>query len=180
MKRVLKILAAFLVVALPGCSTMQVNYDYDPQTDFSSMNTFDWHPVPPGENLNQMVVKQVRSEVAQQLEEKGLRGSTEKPDFLIVIYGGRVSKVDIVDWGYSYGGPGRYERYGPYSTSRRIDVQEYEEGTLLLDFVDTDTKGLIWRSMATDALDAQATPKDREKQIQEAVTKILAKYPPAR
>jgi hypothetical protein len=59
-------------------------------------------------------------------------------------------------------------------------VQEYEEGTLVLDFVDADTKGLVWRGVATDALDAHATPEDRGKQIQEAVTKILAKYPPAR
>jgi hypothetical protein len=178
MKIVLKILAAFLVVALPGCSTMQVNYDYDPQTDFSSMNTFDWHPVPQGASVNEMIVQQVRGEVTQQLVGKGLKSDKENPDFRIAIHGGTVAKLDVVDWGYSYGGPGRYGRYGPYSTSRRIDVHEYEEGNLVLDFVDTDTTELIWRGTATDALDANATPEERRKQIKEAVTKILAKYPP--
>jgi len=180
MKILLKIFAACLVVGMIGCSTMRVNYDYDPETDFSSMKTFDWHPAPQGERGNELVVKQVRSEVTQQLEGKGLKSGKENPDFLIAIHGGKVAKLDIVDWGYSYGGPGRYGRYGPYSTSRRIDVQEYEEGTLILDFVDTDTKELIWRGTATDALDANATPEERRKQIQEAVTKILAKYPPPR
>jgi hypothetical protein len=178
MKRLFKILAAFLIVSMPGCYTMQVNYDYDPQTDFSSMNTFDWHPVPQRTTMNEMNVNQVRGEVVQQLEGKGLKGGEKKPDFLIAIHGGTVSKLDIVDWGYSYGGPGRYGRYGPYSTSRRIDVHEYEEGNLILDFVDTDSKELIWRGTATDALDADATPEERHRQIREAVTKILAKYPP--
>jgi hypothetical protein len=168
MKILLKILAAYLVVAMIGCSTLRVNYDYDPETDFSTMKTFDWHPVPPGGSVNDLVVKQVRGEVIQQLEGKGLKSGQEKPDFLIAIHGGKVAKLDIVDWGYSYGGPGRYGRYGPYSTSRRIDVQEYEEGTLILDFVDTDTKELIWRGTATDALDANPTPDERRKQIQEA------------
>ena len=180
MKILLKIFAACLVVAMIGCSTMRVSYDYDPQADFSSMNTFDWHPVPQGASVNEMIVQQVRGEVMQKLETQGLRCGEENPDFLIAIHGGKVSKLDVVDWGYSYGGPGRYGRYGPYSTSRRIDVHEYEEGNLVLDFVDTDTKELIWRGTATDALDADATPDERRKQIQEAVAKILAKYPPPR
>lgn len=180
MRALVTILAGCLVTTMIGCSTMQIRYDYDPQTDFSGMNSFDWHPVPPGENINHMVIKQVRGEIVQQLEKKGLKRGMENPDFLIAIHGGRVSRLDIVDWGFSHGGPGRYERYGPYSTSRRIDVHEYEEGNLVLEFVDTDTNELIWRGMATDALDAQATPEDREKQIQESVRKILTKYPPAR
>ena len=178
MRPFLTILSACLAAGLIGCSTLRVDYQYDPQTDFSSMKTFGWHPVPPTGSVNELVVKQVRGEVMQLLEGKGLKSGQENPDFLIAIHGGKVSKLDIVDWGYSYGGPGRYERYGPYSTSRRIDVHEYEEGNLVLDFVDTDTTELIWRGTATDALDANAPPEERRKQIKEAVTKIFAKYPP--
>jgi hypothetical protein len=180
MRQFLMILVACLAAGLIGCSTLRVDCQYDPQTDFSSMKTFGWHPVPPAGSVNELVVKQVRGEAMQLLEGKGLKSGQDNPDFLIAIHGGKVSKLDIVDWGYSNGGSGRYGRYGPYSTSRRIDVQEYEEGTLILDFVDTDTKELIWRGTATDALDANATPEDRRKQIRKAVTTILAKYPPPR
>jgi len=180
MKSFCIIFAACLVVAISGCSTMRVSYDYDPQADFSGMNTFDWHPAPQGASVNEMVVQQVRDEVKPQLEARGLTSGKQDPDFLIAIHGGTVAKLDIVDWGYSYGGPGRYGRYGPYSTSHRIDVHEYEEGNLVLDFVDSDTKKLVWRGTATDALDAHATPEERRKQIKEAITKILAKYPPSK
>jgi hypothetical protein len=178
MRKLLPLSAIFLVMGVAACSTMRISYDYDPQTDFSNRKTFGWYPVPGQEQEDELVIKQVKSEVNQQLESKGLKWEPEKPDFMIVIHGGKVSKVDIVDWGYSYGGPGRYGRYGPYSTSRRIDVHEYEEGSLILDFVNAESKELIWRGTATDALEPNDTPDERRKQIHEAVTKILRKYPP--
>ena len=59
-----------------------------------------------------------------------------------------------------------------------MDVHQYEEGTLILDFVDADAKELIWRGTATKALDSNPTPEKIEKNIGNVVAKILAKFPP--
>ncbi len=99
---------------------------------------------------------------------------SDKPDFLIAIYGESQLKTEVVDWGYS---PGRYGRYwGP----GRVDVYQYEEGTLILDCVDADLMELIWHGTATGAIEPNLSAEKRTKRINNAVAKILEKFPPDR
>ena len=73
----------------------------------------------------------------------------------------------------SFGG-GRYYGWG----GQNIDVHEYTQGTLILDFVDTKNKHLVWRGSAQGALPDNPTPEKIEKKINEAVAKLLEKFPP--
>ena len=83
------------------------------------------------------------------------------------------SKVQITNWGYSHPRYGRSWRDG-----HPIDVYEYEEGTLVLDFVDTKANEVIWRGYASAVTDPVLTPEAREKRINEAALKILENFPP--
>ncbi len=40
------LLSFFLLVFAAGCSTVSVNYDYDPKVNFTSLKTFNWLPNP--------------------------------------------------------------------------------------------------------------------------------------
>jgi hypothetical protein len=54
----------------------------------------------------------------------------------------------------------------------------YEAGTLLLDFVDARTSRVAWRGWAEGSLDAAIDDQARlERMIDEAVVKILARWP---
>jgi hypothetical protein len=53
-------------------------------------------------------------------------------------------------------------------------VQQYTEGTLIIDFVDARTKNLVFRGPAQAAVGSQAANANA---IQEAVTKIVAQFP---
>jgi len=47
-----------------------------------------------------------------------------------------------------------------------------------LDFVDAESKKMIWRGVAKAEVDDQSTPDEKEKLIKEAVQKILENFPP--
>ena len=98
--------------------------------------------------------------------------TSNNPDFLIAEHLGRKDKVQVMNWGYGYGPHGGYRGAGGIST------YEYEEGSLILDFVDTKSKKMIWRGVAkADVMNADS-PEKIEKLINEAVQKILKNFPP--
>jgi len=166
----------FLLVLASGCATVSVQHDYDTSVDFGVMKSYAWLKVPSGQELDDITIKRVKSAVDSQLALKGITISKDDPDFTIAVHGKIKNKVDTVDWGYRYG---RYDRYySGYGGSRRIDTYEYDEGTLLIDFVDAESGDLIWRGSGTGVLDPSASPEKREKGVNEAVAKILAKFPP--
>jgi hypothetical protein len=170
------VLMGILALTL-SCSTIRASYDYDPEVDFSLKVTYDWLPMGKAAPDRELIVKRVKSEVTQQLAQKGVTRSEDNPDFLIAVHGGKQTKLSVEDWGYSYGRD-RSGGYRPYRGGRVIDVYQYEEGTLILDFVDSGSKELIWRGSATGIMAPHPTPSQRGRKVQEAVTKILENFPP--
>ena len=57
-------------------------------------------------------------------------------------------------------------------------VDRYDEGTLILDIIAPDGKTLLWRGTATAQIDESAKPKKREAKINEAVGRMLKRFPP--
>jgi hypothetical protein len=166
-----------LLLVFTGCSTISVNYDYDVETDFTALKFFNWMPVTPEPGMNDLAVSRVKNAVNRSLQAKGFNLTQSDPDFMIAVHGGSQTKLDVVDWGYSYS---RYGRYGGghYGSGHRIDTYEYQEGTLILDFIDANAMQLIWRSSATAVVNPNSTPEQREQKVNEAVSKILHNFPP--
>ncbi len=74
---------------------------------------------------------------------------------------------------------GRRGSYGGMSVGMSTtDVREYTEGTLIIDFVDPKADQLIWRGTGQSRLSESKTPEERTENINEAVAKILAQFPP--
>ncbi|UCD56922.1 MAG: DUF4136 domain-containing protein [Candidatus Hydrogenedentota bacterium] len=166
-----------LSLLIIACSTISVSYDYDREADFTILKTYDWLPVPPEARADGLIVKRITNAVDRELEAKGFTMMPEAPDFHIAIYGERLTKLDIRDRGYDYG-PYRYRGYYWPEDRRRIEVYQYDEGTLILDLINAQTNELIWRGTATAVIDPYATPEQRDKRITEAVGKILSNFPP--
>ncbi len=125
----------FFIGFMVGCSTTyDVKHDYDRQVNFADLKTFDWIPVPEKAGINSLVVQRVKKAVNAELQAKGLMMASNSPDFLIAQHLGKKDKVQVTNWGYDYG-PRRGYRggyWGPGGTT----AYQYEEGSLILDFVD--------------------------------------------
>lgn len=184
MKAKMWLLVVALTVLTAGCSSISVRYDYDKTADFQSYKTYAWLPQPTTSTSgsarhaiqrNSLLDKRILAAVNTQMTEKGLRVDTEDPDLLLMYHTGVEDKVNVTDWGYSY--PYHYGGWY-YGGGRDIDVTYYQEGTLILDFIDGQSKELVWRGMATAALSSNPTPESSDKQINNAVAKMLNGYPP--
>jgi uncharacterized protein DUF4136 len=85
-----------------------------------------------------------------------------------------VMDVDHFGYGgyYGWGGWG-----GGFATST-VNVREIPVGTLMVDIVDSASKELVWRGVASDTVNPNAKPEKREKNINQAVAKLFKKFPP--
>jgi hypothetical protein len=116
--------------------------------------------------------------VDAQLQAKGRTQTAENPDFLIAMeLSGKSTYGGSTAVGMSVGIP--VGRAGTVNVGgAKSKPHEKKEGTLVLDFVDAKTKGLIWRSTATAELKGSASPEEQQQKINEVVAAMLKTFPP--
>jgi hypothetical protein len=168
-------LAVLALAAAAGCSGISTTTDYDPATDFSKYRTWAWMDSgPANEKIDPLTDGRIRTAVETQLIQQGYRKVEGNPDFAVKYHAAVQQKIEsrptTVSVGYGF-------RYGAVGLSSS-EVYTYNEGTLVLDFVDPKAKDLIWRGTAAGSVDPSRSPEERTARIQEAVAKILGRYPP--
>ncbi|MCZ6702693.1 MAG: DUF4136 domain-containing protein [Ignavibacteria bacterium] len=173
----MKILRTFLVfsvvVIITNCSSsINVMYDYDSEYDYTSLKTFKWILIEAPASISELRIKRFMNAINNELEAKGLELSTENPDFLIALHGMTQSKVSVNDWGY---GPGPYRRW----EIRDFDISTYEEGTILLDFVDGKSMELFWRGIGTRvAVEPNLSADEQIEKFSKIASDLLEEFPP--
>jgi hypothetical protein len=165
---------------LCGCASMQVKHSYDTEQDFSLLKTFEYLPQPEGAQTKEHVLELIKTSVTNQLSRKDIENTNFNPDMLVAIHTKVKSKTDIKDWGYEHHSHSILAGRDGYYGERILEINHYEEGTLILDFIKADTKHLIWRGIASDALPEKPGYDELRKLIDEAITKMLKDYPPSK
>lgn len=178
------VLSAALALVAAGCVGFPVESDYDPQADFSGYRSWYW--LPPRETGdpridNDLVAARIRRAIERTLSARGyVKTSTGEGDFGVGYHGFIQAKTDVrtIDRYYGYGrgwgmyGPG----YGGIATETYVD--QYDEGTLIIDIVDTRSHKLVWRGSTRGRVSDDTTPEERDERAQAAVDAILAEFPP--
>lgn len=159
---------ACVVLCVCACSAVTVSYDYDTGVDFSALETYAWQDVKRTIEMNDLVVRRVQQAVNRELQARGLRLVEEQPDFLITMHVHTRQRVEVTDWG----GPYRWWGYGG------VDAREYDEGILIIDFLDARDDRLVWRGTATGIVEPRLEPVERTAEINSAVARLLEKFPP--
>jgi hypothetical protein len=169
-----------LLLLASGCSSISTTTDYDPASvrKVDAYRTYAWLPTPQGADprvYNPLVGQRVMDAVDRELASRGYRKVDQNPDFNIGWHGAINQKLDVntVSSAYGYTWDPWYSPMGPYTT-----VNEYEEGTLILDVVDAPSNKLVWRGTAQAELSENPSEQQRQERTQEAVEKILEKFPP--
>ena len=172
-------LSLLLAVFLLSCSSsFETRYNYNKQQDFSALRTFAFLPAPKREGQNEIALGHIKASVTRELQRKGLALSEDQPDLLIAVYAGVSQAENLTDWGYSYTPYGPQWRASGYEQGGDIDVYEFEEGMLILDFLTPEEKLTVWRGIARGVLPAKRTPGEVEAIINDAVKAVLDNYPP--
>ncbi|TVP79377.1 MAG: DUF4136 domain-containing protein [Puniceicoccaceae bacterium] len=125
--------------------------------------------------LSPIVDRRIEQAIQRTLLAKGLSQDCDDPDFRVTFNTVTKTKTEINDLGV---GPAPFRRhpYYGYSGYSRIDINQYEEGTFIIDIIDNSSKELVWRGAYTKRLGWSA-PTDEE--VQKIVSDILKSFPPA-
>lgn len=183
MRPIRSLVAVLLAVALGGCSPFKVDTDYDRAFDFAAADTYAWIEAPAAPDVvrDDLLARRIERAVDDELAARGLRRVAFDAARLHVAHHESVRQrleVTPETYGYGYGRWGYGPAYGGAYTGTRVET--YDEGTLILDFVDAATDQLVWRGTARARLRPTKTPEQRDEQVRKAVAAILERYPPGR
>lgn len=175
---------ALLLAGTAACGGgMSIHTDYDPleMPRFGTWKSYTWLLHPGGQDARaygKRVAPLVPPAVDAALAGKGYQRADTNPDFRIGWHAGVADQLDVNEinsyYGYNWG------RWFPgggvaYATGY---ISEYAEGTLIIDVVDAKSNDLVWRGRAGTALKKLKTDAEIQKAVTQAVTKILAEFPP--
>lgn len=169
------IIVTIAALFLAGCSTISVNQDYDPEYDFSKLKTYGFIPLSSEAGIDQLSADKLGNAIKNELTAKGYTLS-DNADFGIALMFSSKTKTNIQSYGYGYG-YGYWGRPGMYGTGG-VDVTQYDEGTLVIDIIDMAEQKLVWRGIGSGAMEQSPTVEERTENINNAVAKILAQFPP--
>jgi hypothetical protein len=168
-----------------GCSGVRVNQDYDPATDFKSLQTYRWESKTQDKTGdlridNPLRDTRIRAAVAGELNQKGFTQATDRaPTFLVRYHYTLRQKIESDGAAGGIGfGIGSYGRSGGIAIGTGNNVREYDEGSLTIDFVDATSQTLIWRGTGIQRHREYDDPEKASRDINTLVEKILAQFPP--
>jgi hypothetical protein len=162
--------AIFLVlggVARPA-PAQDVKVTHEPGTDFSRYRTFDWietqEPVP--NPVNHVLITRA---VERELQAKGVQKPAEGKPSLRVRYYAKIEKK-------LRGKGSQKQTFGdPTNLRTTVDFKRIEEGSILVELYDDDTRLTLWRGTVS----AQAPrPDEVQEVIDKAVKDLFAGFPP--
>jgi hypothetical protein len=186
MGRTSRILAVLgLTVGLVGCQSFNVRTDWDPAVSFDVFQRYFWIEPPEVEGAspfadNTLLRKRVRFTLEFELKERGFARTQERinADFLVsysVILDERL-KVN----GYYAGVGGGYHRgrYGGFGTIHSTaSIRNYQESTLIIDFLDPNNDDLVWRGWGSGIVRTRDR-NARRGRLEKGIRAILEKFPP--
>ncbi len=180
MKRILNILGILpiLMLVVSSCSSVKVAADYDKNASFNEYKTFAFYK--PGidkAEISDLDKRRILRAIESEMMTKGFTKS-ESPDVLVSIFTKSQQRVDVYNnnWGLGGWGWGGFGGWG-WGWNQQPMVSTTTEGTLYIDLIDSNKKELIWQGMGTGYLSQRMDKK--EERIQEFVSKVMEKYPPA-
>ena len=178
-RKIIRFSVCLPVMLLAACgSGIRVQYDYIRSEDFSRYRTFDFISLPNSPALEKKGERMVKNAVISELELQGFEMRFTKPDFLIAVHTSAESKLDVVSWGYHYAPYSMY--YGGYNYwgVQNFSAYTYQEGSMILDFIEPASMQMIWRGVAQGVIPPNASNERLTELIGAAVRRVLKYWPP--
>ena len=158
-----------LLLVAGSAFAQKVTIEFDQDADFTHYKTFairkgQLNSSNPALN-NELVKKQIESDIARDLTSKGLTEVQSGPANLNVVYHfGSARKIEVEAY------PAGWRGWG----TRYVRVP-YAEGTLVIDLRDTSTHSLVWRGISSQE---KNDPRKIQGKLDDMVKKSIEKYPP--
>ena len=173
--------AVALTLGLSACGGIQVNTDYNPDTDFTRYRTFAWAEGSGSlddPRMTDLVDQRFRRAVESELVSRGMEKTTSgEPD---VFVGYQIALDDRVDYqtiNTYYGGAWGYRGVYGGVVGTQTTATEYTVGTLVIDVYDARQRELVWRGSGEGKVSQARNPEESQERINQVVTRILQDFP---
>jgi Domain of unknown function (DUF4136) len=181
-KKIMKtlILTLFFAIIALSC-TRNFHVEREPNIPIEHYKSYSWnklevskasHPFYHSAELNQLITR----EIDKKLAKKGFKENTVNFDFLVDfhIYVEEQKFQNLVCGAGFYRGERYLSELSEKTYCESPEIVNYDDGTLIIDIVDAQTKQLVWRASASDIID---NPNYSGKIFSKKVNRILKKFP---
>ncbi|HEX5153980.1 MAG TPA: DUF4136 domain-containing protein [Parafilimonas sp.] len=183
MKNIKNALFVLLSAALAtSCGpSLKVTSDYDKSANFQQYKTFAIDTFRMNQRISQLNANRITNAIKAEMVKKGFTENTSGPDLKInvaAVLKDQKSVSSTTDY-YGYGGVYRPWAWGGglgatgYTT---YNVQNYKDGSLIIDIADAKTNNLVWEGIGNEEIDKPV--KDPDTQIPAAIASIMKNFPP--
>jgi len=153
--------------------------DYEEDVDFSKYQTFtvesrEARAANQAVSLSPIVDRRIERSITEALQAKGYEPVEAGADLRVIFHTVTHTRTEVNDWRVGASPFRRHPYYG-YSSYSFIDIYEYEEGTFIIDLVDTETDQLVWRGASNKRLGWTAPSQE---EVDAIVERIFLEYPP--
>lgn len=167
-----------LLLAAGGCSTLHVESDWNHHARFDALRTWDWLPARAGSgdlpgSAQPVLDARVRRAVAEGLAARGFPRDPAVPTFWVHPLAA-VEDVVAAEAAHFYSMTPEWMRPALRSTH----AVRGQRGVLVVDVIDPASRTLLWRGTVNGAVDAEASLAARDRRLRQAVTRVLAGFPP--
>ncbi|MGB0744455.1 MAG: DUF4136 domain-containing protein [Opitutales bacterium] len=173
------ILAAlsFSLALLVSCvSPTQYDYEVAAIEEMSAYRTFtiesrESRSAGPDVVLSPIVDRRIERAIERELVAKGFEPASTGADFGVTFNTVTKTRTEVNSYG-----PPPFRRHPYYGyNGQHVDIDQYEEGTFLIDIIDTKSKQLVWRGAYVKRLGWSAP---NEAEVKKIVSSILTGFPP--
>jgi Domain of unknown function (DUF4136) len=156
-----------------------VHFDYDRSANFSAYKTYQWVDYKPVDVGDELLDRDIKRAVDEQLAGKGLR-RVESGGDLLVGYQAGISQEKGFNATASGLGGGPWGFGGPFGGFGSINgsTSTIDIGQLTVGMFDPSMKQLVWRGSASKTLNLSQNSDKNYRNLEKAMTKLFKNYPP--
>ncbi|MCK9454473.1 DUF4136 domain-containing protein [Sulfurimonas sp.] len=191
------LMAVVIAIFTAGCSTLEVQVDYDPEYKFSSLSTFS--VVYTNRNDTRDFDRdRISRLVDAYMQDKGyIKSQKSQAEFYITMHldvqkrsqiETNYETIGIKPMPYVYYGAGPAGAYprgyypsGMVATEPDVRVttrtNEYEEGRLVLEVFDVKENRVVWRGIAMDELSKEYTQEQKNDYLKRVISELFKDFP---
>ena len=175
MKRTAAVIAALMLGPMVLLA-QKTSFDYDKTANFGAYKTY---ALVDGKKVGDPLIdKRITAAIQAELAAKGLTQPPPRRMFWSPITWRSTRSRTSPRPGAGMGGMGMGYRWGGGWGTTDVRVNEILVGTMVIDIADATKKEMVWRGMGVREVDVQAKAEKRDKNINNAVKKILKDFPP--
>ena len=161
----------FSLLMATSLLSQDVQLDFDKTADFAKFKNYKWIALENESPIDKLTDEQIKATLDAAFAQMGLRKVEDD------------GSADLLVGYQSYEGVerrfGQGYNVGPGWSAGTAERSAIYEGQLSVDMYDPANHNLVWRAVASKALDPKASAKKRQKNLNKAVSNLMKNYPPA-